>query len=51
MWVLLLIFAVVSIDRWMHKNDQMLYTKEEFEQLQREAAERDASLGRRKQIG
>ena len=48
MWLVVLI--IVNVNRWMHRNDGMLYTKEEFEQLQREAATRDASLLRRDQI-
>lgn len=50
MWLLVLIIIIVNVNRWMHRNDGMLYTKEEFEQLQRDAAARDASLLRRDQI-
>lgn len=44
MWVITLVVVVIWANRWMHKHDRLLYTKEEIAQLQREAAERESRL-------
>ena len=36
MELLLLIWMVVKLNRWMHRKDQMLYTREELDAMRRE---------------
>lgn len=36
-----LIYLIRAINRWMHKNDQMLYTKEEIEEMKKKYGKKD----------